>query len=467
MREAAEMIIFKSQIRSAMSNKIPWIILVSTMDDLCTSLEKAKSVNHILLSELKTYKNSQFNEIKENSTEYFLDEEIKVNQELIVEDEDPLEQSETFDAEMNEEYSDIQEQLKEELEDFDEFDEQSSNEHEVKQELIVDGLDAKSIQLAINEEHSYFKKEIEVKEELVIESPENAQPSENINLAYLDDDEGNFDSDNMEEEDYHEIDYNLEFKDPEYKDPRWKMSCNICGKKLKTKFSVQVHIRRFHHQNSVVEKDGLFRIKCEKCDKLLSEHSIIKHMKAVHEGIRDHKCHKCDKTFRYPKSLRDHIKTVHDGIKDKFFCYLCGKYYTREERLRAHVKKTHKMDKFFKCQHCEDAFISNKELVKHMKSNHEYNKNFTCNQWGHSEFCGHSLSTQLTLESQVPKVKQKDNPWACESCSDTFASKEDLLEHRKVSHTIMKYKCDQCEKQFLQMAALRKHVKMIHENVQE
>ena len=56
VKYAEDVIVFKSNINSAMKNQIPWNILVSLMNELCSTFEKSKEVNHVLLDELKIYK---------------------------------------------------------------------------------------------------------------------------------------------------------------------------------------------------------------------------------------------------------------------------------------------------------------------------------------------------------------------------------------------------------------------------
>ena len=55
----AEIKIFHCHIQLAMKNKIQWNILLSMTDELCSSFEKCLKVIHVLLDELKTYKNLQ------------------------------------------------------------------------------------------------------------------------------------------------------------------------------------------------------------------------------------------------------------------------------------------------------------------------------------------------------------------------------------------------------------------------
>ena len=51
----SELVIFKSNINSAMGNQIPWDVLVTLMKEICSTFEKSLAVNDVLLDELKTF----------------------------------------------------------------------------------------------------------------------------------------------------------------------------------------------------------------------------------------------------------------------------------------------------------------------------------------------------------------------------------------------------------------------------
>ena len=66
MKEDTEIMMFQTQIQSAMQNLIPWETLILLLDDFCITFEKARDINYVLLEELKTYKISEFQEDSEN-----------------------------------------------------------------------------------------------------------------------------------------------------------------------------------------------------------------------------------------------------------------------------------------------------------------------------------------------------------------------------------------------------------------
>ena len=81
-----EVLDFKSEIGSAMQDLIPWDVLVTLMNDLCSSLEISKEVNIVLLNELKSYKRVKNGVLEtEDTISKFDDNEVKIELEKDVE----------------------------------------------------------------------------------------------------------------------------------------------------------------------------------------------------------------------------------------------------------------------------------------------------------------------------------------------------------------------------------------------
>ena len=87
MKYSENIIAFKSHIGSAMKDRITWDMLEMIMESLCSSLEKSKQVNHILLAELKTYKNTGISDCKvtkdQSETKYVIDNKANIKKDLI------------------------------------------------------------------------------------------------------------------------------------------------------------------------------------------------------------------------------------------------------------------------------------------------------------------------------------------------------------------------------------------------
>ena len=89
MKYSENVITFRTHVCSAMKDRISWDMLVKIMDDLCSTLDKSKEVNHILLDELKTYKNLYSTVLEcDNKAE---NGNIKDESDIKEEDTDPME----------------------------------------------------------------------------------------------------------------------------------------------------------------------------------------------------------------------------------------------------------------------------------------------------------------------------------------------------------------------------------------
>ena len=76
MKPDEELLVFKSRIESAFEDRIPWDVLVSLMDQVCSTLELSKAVNHVLLDELKLFKPYK----QAESKDYIPEVEVKLEE---------------------------------------------------------------------------------------------------------------------------------------------------------------------------------------------------------------------------------------------------------------------------------------------------------------------------------------------------------------------------------------------------
>ena len=101
-----------------------------------------------------------------------------------------------------------------------------------------------------------------------------------------------------------------------------RFKCDQCLREFTEKSRLQTHID-FKHNN--------IKQKCEFCDKMYGgeglEANMKRHILQCHSTDTDEnavKCEQCDKKFFMKDYLIKHIRAVHERIKDHL-CMLCGK----------------------------------------------------------------------------------------------------------------------------------------------
>ena len=80
-------------------------------------------------------------------------------------------------------------------------------------------------------------------------------------------------------------------------------------------------------------------------------------------------CNKCNYVASYRPHLKRHIKTVHDKIKD-FACSLCTFRSGHRESLRKHIQAVHDKIKDATCKYCEYKTSRGDTLKQHVKKHH-------------------------------------------------------------------------------------------------
>ena len=80
------------------------------------------------------------------------------------------------------------------------------------------------------------------------------------------------------------------------------------------------------------------KLSCDKCEYKCSKNSdLTKHIKQVHDKIKDIQCDKCEYKYSSNSNLKQHMKQVHDKIKD-FQCDKCEYKCSFNGSLNQHIK---------------------------------------------------------------------------------------------------------------------------------
>ena len=100
--------------------------------------------------------------------------------------------------------------------------------------------------------------------------------------------------------------------------------------------------------------------------------NMERHVKMVHEMIKNYKCESCTKSFFAKADLGQHHSEVHDGQKVKW--NECSMMFTNKWNMVRHVASVHKGIKQ-KCSNCEAEYLHPEvgPKILHQKSSQRMN----------------------------------------------------------------------------------------------
>ena len=95
---------------------------------------------------------------------------------------------------------------------------------------------------------------------------------------------------------------------------------------------------------------------CGKQSNSKENYHALKDRSTKKAKIENHNiCEICKKTFSSKQNLKRHVKTVHDEVREHK-CDICGITFVHKMDLEIHFKRIHKNIKAYKCDYCEKRF---------------------------------------------------------------------------------------------------------------
>uniref|UniRef100_A0A8D8X520 Zinc finger protein 26 n=1 Tax=Cacopsylla melanoneura TaxID=428564 RepID=A0A8D8X520_9HEMI len=233
--------------------------------------------------------------------------------------------------------------------------------------------------------------------------------------------------------------------------------CQWCGFKSDNLTSLYIHFHECKNQTKIFQ--------CALCGKQLKKKSALKlHMITNHLDEQSTICNLCKETFDTHNQLKQHFEKCKLNWRKgnrKIKCSYCNTTSRSREKYLRHLQQC-KPEGGFQCDYCKKKFPYKKILQNHIETFHLEDRPYAC------DMCGHTFKSKLYLGSHIKQVhlkhyKRKPKVFSCSACSKCFGSRRALLDHQYVHTGVKSYPCILCEKIFTYKGGLTRHIKNRHE----
>lgn len=137
----------------------------------------------------------------------------------------------------------------------------------------------------------------------------------------------------------------------------------------------------------------------------------------------NHKCDLCGMIYRYKPNMFKHrelCSSLPENLRTSYRCAQCNMTYLVFKKFHSHIYTEHKK-KDITCWQCRLKFSTSEEYLEH----HETHRDGTAQEVDGVEEAGEE-EPELTIDEGYEK------PFNCALCTETFATKSELSEHRNL-----------------------------------
>ncbi|KAJ8901363.1 hypothetical protein NDN08_007209 [Rhodosorus marinus] len=99
-------------------------------------------------------------------------------------------------------------------------------------------------------------------------------------------------------------------------------------------------------------------------------YQLTRHKKWVHEGRKEYSCGHCSRRFSQSGHRNEHERQVH--LRDALVCEYCGKMFGIKSRMDRHIRAVHENVRDHECTLCGKMFKERNHLQKHLRCTHSH-----------------------------------------------------------------------------------------------
>mmetsp|Transcript_16336 Transcript_16336/g.28234 ORF Transcript_16336/g.28234 Transcript_16336/m.28234 type:complete len:307 (-) Transcript_16336:1295-2215(-) len=119
-----------------------------------------------------------------------------------------------------------------------------------------------------------------------------------------------------------------------------RYKCTLCTREFKKASQLVLHTEVAHSKKAKIDTKASDNLMCHICHKDFGQKSdLTRHVRTVHEGLKQFKCNICSKRFSGSASLKNHVRAIHENVR--FFCDKCGREFSRQDSLQRHLLNIH------------------------------------------------------------------------------------------------------------------------------